>query len=118
MHCKPVKCHLHKLGVECKGNDDNIMCCDTLVIRMISYPSRAFHFATVVIVTMFILLNIEPRYVFLGTFPFQLSTFQCIYARMKTYLADKDCSNEPLSLFTAAMVAGIVSLDNWEHCLI
>ena len=31
-HECPVNCHLHKLGVECKGNDDNIMCCDTLVV--------------------------------------------------------------------------------------
>ena len=37
---------------------------------------------------------------------------------MKTYLADEDGYNGALSLFTAAMVAGIVSLDNWEHCLI
>ena len=37
---------------------------------------------------------------------------------MKTYLADEDGYNGPLSLFTAAMVAGIISLDNWEHCLI
>ena len=37
---------------------------------------------------------------------------------MKTYLADEDGYNGPLSLFTAAMVAVIVSLDNWEHYLI
>ena len=41
-----------------------------------------------------------------------------VYAHMKTYLADEDGYNGPLSLFTVAMVEGIVSLENLEHCLI
>ena len=54
---------------------------------------------------------------FLRDIPFSAIYFPT-YAHMKTYLADEDGYNGPLSLFTAAMVAGIVSLDNWEHCLI
>ena len=41
-----------------------------------------------------------------------------VYVHMKTYLADEDGYNGPLSLFTVAMVEGIVSLENLEHCLI
>ena len=43
--------------------------------------------------------------------------YSSVYAHMNTYLADEDGYNGPLSLFIVAMVAGIVSLDNWEHCL-
>ena len=39
-------------------------------------------------------------------------------AHMKTFLADEDGYTGTLGLFTAAFVAGIVSLGNWEHCLI
>ena len=37
---------------------------------------------------------------------------------MKAYLADEDGYTGTLGLFAAAFVAGIVSLDNWERCLI
>ena len=54
---------------------------------------------------------------FLRDIPFSAINFP-VYAHMKTYLADEDGYTGTLGLFTAAFVAGIFSLDNWEHCLI